>query len=81
MLETRSLRRLHVGPIDLQIEDGACVSVAGRSGSGKSVLLRMIADLDPHEGDALLDGKACSSMPAPAWRRLVTYVAADVETA
>jgi ABC-type multidrug transport system ATPase subunit len=77
MLETRSLRRLHVGPIDLQIEDGACVSVAGRSGSGKSVLLRMIADLDPHEGDALLDGKACSAMPAPAWRRLVTYVAAD----
>ena len=77
MLETRSLRRLHVGPIDLQIEDGACVSVAGRSGSGKSVLLRMIADLDPHEGDASLDGKACSAMPAPAWRRLVTYVAAD----
>ena len=77
MLETRSLRRLHVGPIDLQIEQGACVSVAGRSGSGKSVLLRMIADLDPHDGDALLDGKAWSAMPAHAWRRLVTYVAAD----
>jgi ABC-type multidrug transport system ATPase subunit len=77
MLEIRSLRRLHVGPIDLRIDAGSCVSIAGRSGSGKSVLLRMIADLDPHDGDALLDGEACSKMPAPAWRRMVTYVAAE----
>lgn len=77
MLETRSLRRLHVGPIDLRLEHGACASIAGRSGSGKSILLRMIADLDPHDGDAFLDGKACSGMPAPAWRRMVTYVAAE----
>jgi putative ABC transport system ATP-binding protein len=77
MLQIRGLRRLHVGPIDLSIEDGTCVSLMGASGSGKSVLLRMIADLDPHEGDALLDGKACSAMPAPAWRMLVTYVAAE----
>ncbi|MDB5594908.1 MAG: ATP-binding protein [Hyphomicrobiales bacterium] len=41
------------------------------------MLLRMIADLDPHDGDASLDGKACSAMPAPAWRKLVTYVAAE----
>jgi ABC-type iron transport system FetAB ATPase subunit len=41
------------------------------------VLLRMIADLDVHEGDAVLDGQACSTMPAPAWRRRVTYVAPD----
>ena len=77
MLETRSLHRLHVGPIDLRLERGACASITGRSGSGKSILLRMIADLDPHDGDAFLDGKACSGMPAPAWRRMVTYVAAE----
>ncbi|MDB5650223.1 MAG: ATP-binding protein [Hyphomicrobiales bacterium] len=77
MLELRGLRRLHVGPIDLSIGKGTCVSLMGASGSGKSALLRMIADLDPHEGDALLDGRACSSMPAPEWRRLVTYVAAE----
>jgi ABC-type iron transport system FetAB ATPase subunit len=76
-LEARALRRLHVGPIDLTIERGTCVSIAGQSGSGKSVLLRMIADLDPHDGDAFLDGRACSRMPAPAWRRRVTYVAAE----
>src|ERR1700682_2137548 len=77
MLEAKSLRRLHLGPIGFTLEAGQCVSVAGKSGAGKSLLLRMIADLDPHDGDALLDGAPCSGMPAPAWRRLVTYVAAD----
>jgi UDP-glucose/iron transport system ATP-binding protein len=77
MLEGRALRRLHLGPIDFALRPGECVSVAGKSGAGKSVLLRMVADLDPHEGDALLDGAACSGMPAPKWRRMVTYVAAE----
>jgi ABC-type iron transport system FetAB ATPase subunit len=76
MLETQQLQRLHVGPIDLQVDAGTCVSIEGRSGSGKSVLLRMMADLDPHEGDVLLDNEACSRMPAPQWRRRVSYVAA-----
>jgi ABC-type iron transport system FetAB ATPase subunit len=77
MLESHALRRLHVGPIDFALRPGECVSVAGKSGAGKSVLLRMVADLDPHQGDALLDGAACSGMPAPRWRRMVTYVAAE----
>jgi ABC-type iron transport system FetAB ATPase subunit len=77
MLELRGLRRLQVGPVDLAVKPGTCVSIEGRSGAGKSVLLRMIADLDVHEGDAVLDGQACSAMPAPAWRRRVTYVAPD----
>lgn len=77
MLELRDLRRLHVGPVNLRIEAGSCVSVQGPSGSGKSVLLRMAADLDPHEGDCLLDGQACSATPAPAWRRMVTYLPAE----
>jgi ABC-type iron transport system FetAB ATPase subunit len=77
MLESHALRRLHLSPIDFTLQAGECVSVAGKSGAGKSVLLRMVADLDPHEGDALLDGAACSGMPAPKWRRMVTYVAAE----
>ena len=77
MLELRSLQRLHIGPVDFVLEAGECVSISGRSGSGKSVLLRTIADLDPHQGDVFLNGQACSSMPAPQWRRQVTYVAAE----
>lgn len=77
MLKLTGLQRLHIGPIDFVVEPGECVSVSGRSGSGKSVLLRAIADLDPHEGDMWLNGQSCSSMPAPQWRRQVTYVAAE----
>lgn len=77
MLELSGLHRLHVGPVDLRVEAGECISIQGRSGSGKSVLLRMIADLDPHRGHATLDGQRCSAMRAPDWRRCVTYVAAD----
>jgi ABC-type iron transport system FetAB ATPase subunit len=77
MLEARALRRLHLGPIDFSLAPGECVSVAGKSGAGKTVLLRMVADLDPHDGDVALDGEACSAMPAPRWRRVVTYVAAE----
>ena len=77
MLELRGLHRLQVGPVDLRVEPGTCISIQGRSGAGKSVLLRMVADLDVHQGDAFLDGEACSAMPAPTWRQRVTYVAPD----
>jgi ABC-type iron transport system FetAB ATPase subunit len=77
MLEARALRRLHLGPVDFSLRPGECVSVAGKSGAGKSVLLRAVADLDPHDGDCVLDGQASANMPAPGWRRMVTYVAAE----
>ena len=77
MLTLRALQRLHVGPISCDIAAGECVSVMGASGAGKSVLLRMLADLDPHDGDAALDAVAAASLRAPDWRAQVTYVAAD----
>ena len=77
MFELLSLQRLHVGPVDLRLEAGECIAIQGRSGSGKSVLLRMAADLDPHQGDCALEGDRCTQVPAPAWRAQVTYVAPD----
>lgn len=77
LLQTHALRRLNVGPVDLVVAAGECVSVMGPSGAGKSVLLRMLADLDPHAGDASLEGASCSGMPAPAWRRQVAYLPAE----
>ena len=64
-------------PVDLVISDGETVVVHGQSGSGKSLLLRAIADLDDHSGDAMLDDTACSSIPAPLWRRQVGYLRAE----
>jgi ABC-type iron transport system FetAB ATPase subunit len=65
------------GPIDLEIGAGECVTVTGPSGAGKSLLLRAVADLDPHGGRAWLDGEEAATMPAPAWRRQVGMLPAE----
>lgn len=77
MLRIRGLTRAGIGPIDLDLEAGACTALAGPSGAGKSLLLRAIADLDPNHGQVSLDGTGRSSMPAPEWRRKVGYLAAE----
>lgn len=51
--------------------------LSGPSGSGKSLLLRMVADLIPHDGTMTLDGRACADMPAPERRRRIGYVSAE----
>ncbi|CAL93933.1 ATP-binding cassette domain-containing protein [Azoarcus olearius] len=76
-LRLDQLASRHVGPVSLEIAAGECVCLRGASGSGKSVLLRAIADLDPHGGEAFLDDHACSAMPAPQWRRQVALVMAE----
>lgn len=77
MLSLHALQRLHVGPVSCEVAAGECVAIQGASGAGKSVLLRMVADLDPHAGDAALQGVAASRIAGPDWRAQVTYVAAD----
>ena len=65
------------GPYSMEIAAGECVSLNGPSGSGKSLLLRAIADLDPHTGHVLLDNTQCENMPAPQWRQKVCLLPAD----
>jgi ABC-type iron transport system FetAB ATPase subunit len=77
VLKIRDLRRPGIGPIDLMVGGGECVVLSGPSGAGKSLFLRAVADLDPNDGQVDLDGAARASMPAPAWRRRVVYVAAE----
>lgn len=77
MLEIASLQVLTMSPISLSVESGECVIVGGASGSGKSVFLRAIADLDPAGGEVLLDGQSRGAMSGPEWRKLVRYVAAE----
>lgn len=73
----RGLTTHHLGPIDWQINRGECLSLAGPSGSGKSLLLRALADLDPHGGTLMLDGVAATSMPGHQWRRRVGLLPAE----
>lgn len=76
-LRIHQLVTRHVGPVSLSIDAGECVCLHGPSGSGKSLLLRAIADLDPHRGEVFLDATACASLAAPAWRRQVALVMAE----
>lgn len=77
MLQIRALTRPGLAPVDLDLAEGQAVAVLGPSGSGKTLLLRAIADLDPNDGEVSLDGRARDSVSGPAWRRLVTYLAAE----
>lgn len=76
MLNVRNLKRLSIGPIDLDVAGGDITALTGPSGVGKSLLLRAIADLDPNEGDVSLSGQSRESMGAPDWRKQVMYVPA-----
>lgn len=77
LLTFTALRTQGRGPYSLSLAAGECVSLRGASGSGKSLLLRAIADLDPHEGQVSLDGTACTATPAPLWRRQVALLPAE----
>jgi ABC-type iron transport system FetAB ATPase subunit len=64
-------------PFDLDLSPGECITLSGPSGSGKSRLLRAIADLDPHGGEARCNGTVQQEIPGPAWRRRVGLLPAE----
>lgn len=60
----------------LTLEGGESVALKAPSGAGKTVLLRLLAWLEPPDhGTVRLDGRTPSEWGVPAWRRRVTYVA------
>jgi putative ABC transport system ATP-binding protein len=73
----KDLRSKFAGPFNLELSIGACAAVIGPSGSGKSLLLRMIADLDLNEGEVWLNGQERAAIPAPEWRKRTIYVSAE----
>ncbi len=77
MLEIKSVRSEIFGPLNLHLEAGQCAAILGKSGSGKSLFLRAIADLDPNEGQVWLNGIERSAMPAFEWRRKLVLVPAE----
>ncbi|MHC4955197.1 MAG: ABC transporter ATP-binding protein [Planctomycetota bacterium] len=73
-LEVDRVQTLHVGPATFSVAAGECAALWGPSGSGKSLLLRALADLDVHTGEVAVDGDAQSAMPGPRWRQRVGYL-------
>ena len=76
-LSLQNLRSPIAGPYTLDLQAGECIAIMGASGAGKSVLLRLIADLDPGDGDLLLNGQSRSQFSAPTWRQQVMYMPAE----
>ena len=58
----------NIPPFDLEVYPLDCIALTGPSGTGKSLLLRSIADLDTHTGDIYLNGREHRSFSAPEWR-------------
>ena len=59
----------------LDLDEGEIVVVSGPTGSGKTLFLRALADLDPSdEGEAFLHAEERATMPASRWRSRVMYV-------
>jgi putative ABC transport system ATP-binding protein len=76
-LRLEGVRPRVLAPVDLQVGAGELVFVFGRSGSGKSLLLRAVADLDSHAGEVWLGAEARSAMPPSLWRLRVGLLPAE----
>ena len=76
-LRIEILRNNWAGPFSMSIDRGQCLAVSGASGSGKSVFLRMLADIDAADGAVLLGDVDRGAMSAPQWRQKVMLVPAQ----
>ncbi len=67
----------HLKPINLQLKAGETISISGVSGAGKSLLLRAIADLIPHQGQCFFNEQEVNTITPNQWRKQVAYLAAE----
>ena len=64
-------------PVSFDLASSRMLTLYGPSGVGKSLFLRALADLTPHQGEVWLEGQAQSATPPATWRRAVAYVPAE----
>ncbi len=76
-LRVDTLTTRGLGPVSFTLAPGECAFLSGPSGAGKTLLLRAIADLDPHEGDVYLDGVPQARFAPTEWRRRVGMLPAE----
>ncbi|MDQ8202271.1 ATP-binding cassette domain-containing protein [Pelagicoccus sp. SDUM812003] len=77
MLRLDGLRFLDWRAISLAISSGEVACLMGGSGSGKSLLLRAVADLIPRQGKVWLDDEESGEVEPGQWRRRVGYLPAE----
>lgn len=77
MIHLANLATSLVGPVNFDLPTGSCTALMGASGTGKSLLLRAIVDLDPNTGEVVAANQTRSAMSARAWRGVVAYVPSE----
>ena len=77
VLRLRDVHSSRLASVTLDVFAGECIAIVGPSGSGKSLLLRQIADLDPGQGTVELEGSDRARMRGFEWRRQVVYCQAE----
>jgi ABC-type iron transport system FetAB ATPase subunit len=77
LLTVRHLDCGSLSDVSFDLARGERICIAGPSGSGKSRLLRALADIDPHRGEVCLEGKPCHGMRGHEWRRHVALLPAE----
>lgn len=60
--------------VNFAVSPGSRLLIDGPSGSGKSLLLRAVAGLDPSDGECRLHGKTPAEWGVPRYRSRVMYV-------
>jgi len=77
LFEVRNVATPFSAPMSFSLDAGQVLTVFGASGSGKSQMLRALADLSPHEGAVFLAGVNQTAMRPERWRKQVGYVPAE----
>ncbi len=77
MLKLEDLKIPDVEAVSLTIGPGECIGLCGDSGTGKTRLLRAIADMDEHGGQVYADETEQSDVSGHEWRCRVSLLPAE----
>lgn len=76
-LHVNQLKFMQRGPYTFGVPSGTVFGLSGSSGSGKTLLLRAICDLDEASGQITLNGVSSTGFSGPEWRRKVAWLPAE----
>jgi ABC-type iron transport system FetAB ATPase subunit len=77
LFEAQDVTAMHVGPLSLSLQPGENLVLSAPSGTGKTLLLRALADLDVHDGKISLHGRGQAEYLPSEWRSRVAYLPAE----
>jgi ABC-type iron transport system FetAB ATPase subunit len=77
LLVVQDLHTDFIHKTSLGLPFSSCLGLHGKSGSGKTLLLRAIADLDANDGEVWLENTPRSQFTGPQWRRRVALLPAE----